>query len=271
MAEIKKVTNAPETTVPAKRPNKTALEYLQGSAFRAQLENALPKHLGVDRFVRSAMNEFRLNPTLQQCSVPSVLGFFMQAAMTGLEPGAVLGQCYAVPFRNKKTGQMEAQFIIGYRGMLSIARRSGEVLSVDAQIVHEKDDFELWYGIEQKLVHKPYIDGNPGEMRGAYCVVRFRDGSYQYKFMPKYEIDQHRARSKASSSGPWVTDYLEMCKKSVFRSMFKWLPISIEQVEQVAADEATVNYKGETAKPDDDIIEISFASEGEEVIDIEET
>lgn len=270
MAEIKKVTNAPETTVPAKRPNKTALDYLQGSAFRAQLENALPKHLETDRFVRSAMNEFRLNPTLQQCSVPSVLGFFMQAAVTGLEPGSTLGQCYAVPFKNKKTGQIEAQFIIGYRGMLSIARRSGEVVSVDAQIVYEKDDFELWYGIEQKLVHKPYIDGNPGEMRGAYCVVRFRDGSYQYKFMPKYEIDQHRARSKASESGPWVTDYEQMALKTTFRSMFKWLPISIEEAQQMAADGATVTYKGEAKQEDEDVIEITFATD-EEVIDIEET
>jgi len=236
-----------------------AVDFLQSETFKAQLAMALPKFFDTDRFVRAAISEFRLNPALQECSVPSVLGFFMQAAMCGLEPASVLGQCYPVPFNNKKTNAKECQFIIGYRGMATIARRSGEVLSIDAQIVHELDDFTLVYGIEQSLIHVPYLDGDPGAMRGAYCVVRFKDGSYQFRYMPKSEIDSHRRRSKASGSGPWVTDYEEMAKKTVFRSLFKWLPISMEEASAVASDETAAKYNV-AAKDAEDALEIEFVA-----------
>lgn len=248
---------APTAKAPAKKS--TVVDFLMSDSFKDQLAMALPKFFDTDRFVRAAISEFRLNPALQDCSVPSVLGFFMQAAMCGLEPASVLGQCYPVPFNNKKTGQKECQFIIGYRGMASIARRSGEVLSIDAQIVHEKDEFTLIYGIEQSLIHEPYLDGDPGPMRGAYCVVRFKDGSYQFRYMPKSEIDAHRRRSKASSSGPWATDYEEMAKKTVFRSLFKWLPISMEAATAVASDESAARYNA-AAKDADDALEIEFVA-----------
>ena len=238
--------------------NKTAIDYLNNDSFKSQLAMALPKFFDTDRFLRSAISEFRLNPALQDCSVPSVLGFFMQAAMCGLEPSSVLGQCYPVPFNNRKTGQKECQFIIGYRGMASIARRSGEVLSIDAHIVHDNDEFELVYGIEQSLHHKPCFDGDPGAVKGAYCVVRFRDGSYQFQFMPKREIDAHRARSKASGSGPWVSDYEEMAKKTVFRSLFKWLPLSLEQISAITKDESAARYNT-----------LAVSSEPEDAIEIE--
>jgi len=91
----------------------TAIDYLNNEKFQQQLAAALPKFLDTDHFVRSAITEFRLNPALAECSVPSVLGYFMQAAACGLEPASMLGQCYPVPFNNKKTGMREAQFICG--------------------------------------------------------------------------------------------------------------------------------------------------------------
>lgn len=246
----------------AKKQTAGAIDYLNSASFRNQLQMALPKFFDTDRFVRSAISDFRLNPALQECSVPSVLGFYMQAAMCGLEPSSVLGQCYPVPFNNRNTGQKECQFIIGYRGMASIARRSGEVLSIDAKIVHEKDTFELVYGLESNITHVPYLEGDPGAMLGAYCIVKFKDGSHQFEYMPKYKIDQHRSRSKAGKCGPWVTDYEEMAKKTVFRSIFKWLPVSIEAVEAERADSNIINYNP-SAKADaapDDMIEIDFVA-----------
>ena len=147
--------------------------------------------------------------------------------------------------------------------MLSIARRSGEIASVIAEVVHEKDEFSLEYGLDPKLVHKPYIEGDPGAMTGAYVVVRFKGEGVDplIKFMPKSEIDKHRSRSKAGSNGPWVTDYEEMAKKTVFRAVFKWLPISIEQIEATTADGAVANYKPTTQSNDvDDLIEIDFVA-----------
>lgn len=239
----------------------TVVDYLNNASFTEQLKKALPKFLDTDHFVRSAISEFRLNPMLQKCSVPSVLGYFMQAAMCGLEPASALGQCYAVPFNNKKTGTTEAQFILGYRGMMSIARRSGDLARIEAHIVHEKDEFALSYGLTPDIEHKPFIDGDPGAVRGAYCVVWFKDGNCQYRFMPKSEIDRHRARSKASGSGPWVTDYEEMCLKTVFRSMFKWLPISLEAANAVGNDETVATYKNrQDAEAASDLIEVNFVA-----------
>lgn len=239
----------------------TAVDYLNDERFKSQLAAALPKFLDTDHFTRTAITEFRLNPALAECSVPSVLGYFMQAAACGLEPASVLGQCYPVPFNNKKTGQKECQFILSYRGMLSIARRSGEIASVVAEVVHEKDEFSIEYGLNPDLKHKPFIDGEPGPMKGAYVVVRFKGEGVEplIKFMPKAEIDAHRKRSKASSYGPWVTDYEEMAKKTVFRSVFKWLPVSIEQVMAVTGDNAVAKYNAQADNPDD-VLDIEFVA-----------
>lgn len=250
-----------EKAVAKTKKQGTALDYLNSATFTEQLKKALPKFLDTDHFVRSAISEFRLNPALQECSVPSVLGYFMQAAMCGLEPSSVLGQCYPVPFNNKKTGQKEVQYILGYRGMMSIARRSGDLARIEAHIVHENDEFDLSYGLNPNIEHKPFIDGDPGAVRGAYCVVWFKDGTCQYRFMPKAEIDRHRRRSKASSSGPWVTDYEEMCMKTVFRSMFKWLPISLEAASAIGRDDSVARYENKAnAESADDLIEIDFVA-----------
>lgn len=254
---------APKATQAVAKKQGTVVDYLNNEKFKEQLAAALPKFFDGDRFVRSALTEFRLNPQLAECSVPSVLGYFMQAAACGLEPASALGQCYPVPFNNKKTGQKECQFMLSYRGMLSIARRSGEIASVVAEVVYEKDEFSIEYGMEPKLIHKPYIDGDPGAMRGAYVVVRFKAEGVEplIKYMPKAEIDKHRARSKASNYGPWVTDYESMALKTVFRSVFKWLPVSIEQIQATTTDGAVSRYNA-NAKTDDieDLVEVEFVA-----------
>lgn len=263
---------APKAQAVAKRQG-TVLEYLSNGRFKEQLAAALPKFMDTDHFTRSAITEFRLNPALAECSVPSVLGYMMQAAACGLEPASMLGQCYPVPFWNKRTKQKECQFIIGYRGMLSIARRSGEIASVVAEVVHDKDVFEIEYGMEPKLIHKPYIDGDAGPIKGAYVVVRFKGDGVEplIKYMPKPEIDAHRNRSKASADGPWVTDYEEMAKKTVFRSVFKWLPISIEQIQATTTDGGVSRYNPAAQGNDiDDLLEVEFVSAQDDGADADE-
>ena len=253
---------APKTQAVAKKQG-TAVDYLNNDKFKSQLAAALPKFLDSDHFVRSAITEFRLNPELAECSVPSVLGYFMQAAACGLEPASMLGQCYPVPFRNKKTGMKECQFIIGFRGMLSIARRSGEIASVVAEVVHDNDEFSIEYGMKPDLIHKPCIDGDPGAFKGAYVVVRFKGEGIDpvIKYMPKHEIDAHRRRSKSSGDGPWVTDYEEMAKKTVFRSVFKWLPISIEQIQAATTDGGVSRYNADAKTNDiEDLVEVEFVA-----------
>lgn len=206
-----------KAAVEKKGKQNTVVQWLSDPTFRSQLETALPKFLNADTFIRNALTDFRKQPLLQQCSTPSVLGYYMAAAQCGLTPGTTLGQCYAVPFRNKNTGQMECEFIIGYRGMLSIVRRSGEVASVEAKAVYEKDKIEVIDGVNPNIIHERYMGGDRGAFVGAYCIVRFKDKDVEpvMEYMSKFEIDKHRRRSKAANSGPWVTDYDEMAKKGL--------------------------------------------------------
>jgi len=149
----------------------------------------------------------------------------MLAAELGLEPGGGLGEGYLVPYG------ATCQFIPGYRGFISLARRSGQIVSVESHIVYEGDLFEFELGTEQRIRHVPNLDRDPEKpavMRAVYAVARIVGGGVQSELMTKAEVDAIRRRSKASGSGPWVTDYTEMARKTAIRRLFKYLPVSVE-------------------------------------------
>ena len=223
-------------------PERTIAAYLKRMA--PQFADVLPKHVDIDRLMRVALTTIRTNPKLLECEVGSLMAAVMQASMLGLEPG-ILGHCYLLPFRNNKENRMDVQFIIGYRGMIDLARRSGNIQSIAAHEVYENDFLELEYGLQENLKHVPWhirtdkkVD-DPGDVRGAYMVAKFNDGGYYIHYMPKAEIENHRKRSKAANNGPWVTDTIEMYKKTVVRSAWKWLPISIEVAQSVESTDGT--------------------------------
>lgn len=233
------------------------------AAFRTFLEKqkhqiaaALPKHTNPDRMIRLACTEFAKNPVLQKCDPISVFGAIIQASQLGLEIG-VMGQGYLVPFKNNKTNRLEAQFIPGYKGLISLARRSGEVTSIETNIVYEKDTFDLVLGVDSNLTHKPYLDGDRGKPRLVYGVAKFKDGGYHLEWMTIAEVEKIRARSKASGSGPWVTDYDQMVRKTLIRRMANYLPMSIElqtalQIDQAVEEGKTVTLDGDFVQINDD-------------------
>jgi recombination protein RecT len=207
-----------------------------------QFARAMPKHMHPDRLARIALTEWRRTPALAKCSPKSFFGALMQAAALGLEPG-LIGHCYLVPFENRKSGEKEVQFIIGYKGMLDLIRRSGEVIGVPiVRIVYDNDLFENAFGIEEDTFrHVPWYcrDGviEAGGIKGAYVVVRYKVGGANAYYMPISEIEKHRKRSRASGDGPWVTDYEAMVKKTVIRAHFAYMPVSIEFQRLATADE----------------------------------
>lgn len=216
---------------------KTTMDWLKESGLKDQIKMALPKHMNADRMLRIAMTELRKNPNLQKCTPISFIGAIIQCSQLGLEPGNHLGHIYIIPFENKKKGIWEVQLIPGYKGMIELATRSGKVYSPQAQVVYENDLFEFEYGLNPKLRHIPARE-NRGKIIYAHARVFLKDGGSQYEVMSVEEINNIRARSKNSSSGPWQTDYEEMAKKTVFRRLFKYLPVSIEMVEAITLDEA---------------------------------
>lgn len=142
--------NAGAVSTKSDRP-KTVLDVVIGKGFQNQMRMALPKNLTVDRLAHIVMTEFRKDPTLQKCSAASFMASVLQAAQLGLEPGSALEQAYLVLYKTK--GNYECQLIFGYRGMFSLARRSGEILSINAYCVHAKDEFTYQLGLHPDIQH----------------------------------------------------------------------------------------------------------------------
>jgi recombination protein RecT len=213
-----------------------------------QIKAALPRHMTAERMARIATTELRKTPKLMACTPMSFLGAVIQCAQLGLEPGNALGHAYILPYdkRKKEGGEWktvatEAQLIIGYRGMIDLARRSGQILSLSAQAVYAGDTFECVFGLDPTLKHVPDFDNadraKPEQLRFVYAVAKLKDGGTQFAVMSRAEIAAIRTRSKAAQDGPWVTDFEAMALKTVIRRLFKYLPVSIELQTAVALDE----------------------------------
>lgn len=195
---------------------------------RTEIARALPKHMDADRLTRIALTVIRTNKGLAQCSAESLLGAVMLSAQLGLEPGP-LGHCYFVPFKGQVT------FIIGYKGIIDLARRSGNIESLVARTVHEQDEFEFEYGLEDRLVHKPVLS-NRGQAIAYYAVAKYVGGGHTFLVMSREDVDKHRQRSASKDRGPWVTDYDAMARKTVIRAMAAFLPLSVEAARGISQD-----------------------------------
>ena len=201
---------------------------------KPQLALCLPKHMSVERVCRIALTEFRKTPLLMECEPMSFIAAVMVASQLGLEIG-ILGSAYIVPFKNMKKGIVECNFIPGYRGLIDLARRSGNIISISAEIVYENDIFEFEKGLNEKLIHKPTLT-DKGNMIAAYAVAKLKDGGAQFVVLSKQEIDEVKNKAKAQW-GPWATSYEAMAQKTVVRRLFKWLPSSVEMQKAAILDE----------------------------------
>ena len=218
-------------TQTAKQTYTTVAEMLEKN--KASIAAALPKHVSADRLSRVALSELRTNPMLLNCQPASLMNAVVKASQLGLEVGGALGHAYLVPYKT------EATLIIGYRGLIALARRSGEIQSITAHVVHANDVFELEFGLNEKLRHVPSLD-DPGAVTHAYAIAKLMGGGVQYDVMTRAEIEAIRKRSRAGNSGPWVSDYEEMARKTVVRRLCKYLPISIELADALAMDDDRV-------------------------------
>lgn len=225
-------------------------------AIRPQLEEVLPAKMDPDRFLRVVAGAVLKNSDLLKCDRISLFRAVLEAAQLGLEPTGLLGSAYLVPYR--VNGRLQATLIPGYRGLIDLARRSGEIESIYAQVVHAKDYFRIRQGTDPGIDHETYIPpadadpdsqdpdraeaADPGPVIGAYMVAVLRDRSgnpsvRQIEWMTRAEIEAVRKRSRASANGPWVTDWTEMARKTVVRRGAKYLPLTPEAVRAFSLDE----------------------------------
>lgn len=204
---------------------------------KAQIAMALPKHLNADRIIRVAMTSIQRTPQLLECDPISLVAAVIQSSQLGLEPDGILGHAYLVPFRNTKKNRMEVQFIPGYKGLIDLARRSGQVNRISAHVVYDNEPFVMEYGTKEVLEHKPMPPSQRGNRKGVYAVAVLNDGSAHFEWLWDEEIEAVKRQSKAASFGPWKTHEDEMVRKTAIRRLVKYLPLSVELAKAAAIDE----------------------------------
>lgn len=231
--------------VTKKSPAGELAAFLASPGMKSQLAAALPRHMTPERMARIVTTEVRKTPQLLKCERNSFLGAVIQCAQLGLEPGNSLGHAYILPFekREKRNGQWvtvrtDAQLIIGYRGMIDMARRSGQIISISARAVRLGDEFNYRFGLEEDVTHVPSDEAGDAAITHVYAVARLRDGGVQFEVMSRQQIEAVQAQSKSKDSGPWKTHWEEMAKKTVIRRLFKYLPVSVEIQRAVTLDES---------------------------------
>lgn len=245
-----------KTAAPAPRPlatmkPKEQIAYLLDQR-KGEIAKMLPKHLHADRLLKVAQIAATTTPALLKCDVPSLVAAIGQCAQMGLEPNTVLGHAYLVPFNTKRKDAdgnerwvNSVQVIVGYKGLIDLARRSGQIVSIAAHEVCENDDFECVYGLNERLEHRPAMHDR-GEVVAFYAVAHLKDGGHAFEVMSVEQIEEIRDASqgyqqakkyKKEASSPWGAHFVEMGRKTVIRRLAKYLPLSIEFQTAAALDD----------------------------------
>lgn len=226
------------STAPATRKNqKSMADYIK--VMQTEIAKALPSVITPERFTRITLSAISANPQLADTTPKSFLAAMMTAAQLGVEPNTPLGQAYLIPYRNH--GTLECQFQLGYKGLIDLAYRSGDVATIQAHAVYENDEFVYSFGLEPSLKHIPAMRDR-GEPIAFYALWRGINGGYGFEVMSKADVDAHAARfSQAFRSGrgsPWQSNYEEMAKKTVLKKSLKYAPLKSDFVRAVASDES---------------------------------
>jgi recombination protein RecT len=225
-----------ETKPTIKQP--TLKEMIGGEKFREQVALALPKHMTPERFSRIALTALQRTPKLQDCTQASLFKCLLDLSAAGLEPDG--RRAYLIPYGT------ECTLILSYMGMIELVRRSGDVVSIRSELVCENDEFSWENG---KITHKVEWRKPRGEIQAVYAEAVLKSGETQTATMTKDEVDAIRKRSRSGSSGPWMTDYGEMAKKTSLRRLCKLLPLASEIAEHIEKDSDVVLERDVTPVP----------------------
>lgn len=209
---------------------------------RPEIMKVLPQHLRPDHFLRCIMTYALRSPEVLSCEPASVAKSIMDAAQMGLAPDGLLGSAYLVPFRKKGAAKMHCQLIPGYRGLIDLARRSAAVMSVEARVVREGDEFQCRYGSKPEIVHVPDLGASHAEspIIAAYAVATMANGAQQFEVLTKADLQKIKASSQSARGefSPWNTWEEEQSRKSAVKRLSKYLPLSPELARAIEIDNA---------------------------------
>jgi recombination protein RecT len=227
-------------------PKKQLRDNLQSENFKLAISELKSKYITADRMVRIALNAINRTPDLAECTQPSFFSALMRLSEVGLEPDGY--HAHLIPFnkkvKNPRPGQpqyiKEVQLIIDYKGLVTIVRRNPAIAVVKGAIVYDHDKFIYREGSDRYFEHEPaYVEGD--EIKGAYSFVKFAAiNDWEMSYMPIWEIEGIRKRSKAADFGPWKTDYEQMCIKTALRRHAKMLPLTADEQRATLMDDDTI-------------------------------
>lgn len=212
---------------------------------KATLAAVLPRHVSPDRMLKIALGALRTTPKLMGCTVETLMGAVVQCSQLGLEPNTPLGHAYLIPFENRSKNIVEVQIVLGYKGLIDLARRSGQIVSIAAHEVCKNDHFDYAYGLDERLEHRPAM-GDRGEIIAFYAVAKLVGGGNAFEVMSNQQVLDIRNDSQGwktavkygkQSNSPWGAHYAEMGRKTVLRRLVKYLPVSIELAQATAMDD----------------------------------
>lgn len=221
--------------------------------FRGGLQKRLPQVMTVDRLIGLSVGAMRRNPRLQDCTMGSVINSVIQSGMLGLEPNTPLGHAYLIPYKR------ECTFQVGYRGLMNLAMRGGQVRKFDPQVVYEGDEFEIEYGSNEHMVHRPRFSSQ--EWLGAYSLCKLATGEMSWLYLPKATIlgirDNHSQSYRQDLENktrysPWTTAEDEMAMKTAVKRHCKRLELNVDLARAAELDD-----QGESGKQDS-ILEAEF-------------
>ena len=246
----------------AKAPT-TIQDYIK--RMEPEIKKALPAVMTPERFTRIALSAVSTNPLLAECTPKSFLGALMTSAQMGLECNTPLQFCFLIPRRNGKTGQYDCVFELGYRGLVEMAHRSGEIRDIQAHTVYEHDTFEYELGLEPRLVHKPAASDR-GDPIFFYAVYHTKNGGYGFEVMSVEDVRKHAAKYsdsyKRGGHSPWQTSFEEMAKKTVLKRALKYAPMSTDYVRASLQDETIkTSLSDDMFDVPDESLETTFADE----------
>jgi recombination protein RecT len=232
-------TNAPAPQSRALAPIDVLRDGL--TKMQPQFAHALPAHIPPEKFVRTIMTALQVNPGIVECSRPSIYAACMKAAQDGL----VLDgrEAALVKFGG------DAQYMPMVAGLLKKARNSGDISTIAAHVVYERDTFDYTLGDDERIEHKPHLGGDRGKPILVYAVATLKDGGKQRAIMTVAEVERVRAVSRAKGAGPWSQWWDEMAKKTVIRRLAKYLPSSTDR-----------DGFDEVVRRDDDLYDVDAAA-----------
>ena len=206
-------------------------------------------NINPSQFKNIVINEVKKSPQMQQAFLnnpKSLFASILLCAELGLNPSADVGEFYFLPFGSKITP------ILGYKGIINLILRSGEVSKLWSEIVYQEDDFEYELGIEPKLIHKPNHERTNKKIKYVYAVAKLTNGETMFKVMSEKEIMEIVGMSKYPNQlyGSKKDPQGWMYKKTVIKQLSKTLPKDYYGKRGLSADDKVEG--GGYLKLDDD-------------------